>query len=204
MKNVVIVDIDGVLADYRLGLLWWINTHYPELRETCYKHLSVINTWINHKSMGISYREWLDILERFRHSGGKLTIPEFPGAKNLMDFLEEKKYRAVLVTSRPFDIYSNIYKDTLEWLKEKHFKYHLLLFSKSKSDVIYKLRLVDDVVFTIDDEVQHVQQYVDLGLKSYWLNHYGAKLDHYPEHLIQVSNLNEILEKEKKDETIKN
>ena len=30
-KDTVVLDIDGVLADYRLGLLYWIRQSYPEL-----------------------------------------------------------------------------------------------------------------------------------------------------------------------------
>ena len=70
--------------------------------------------------MGISFREWLDILERFRMSGGKLLIPEFPGARELIKYCKEEGHRIVLVTSRPFDIYSSIYRDTLEWLSLIH------------------------------------------------------------------------------------
>lgn len=174
MKNTVILDIDGVVSDYRLGLLWWINLNYPEMRSKCYEHLYRIDTWIDHKSMGVPYREWLDILEKFNLTGGHLLIPEFPGAKMLLNYCKALEYRVVFVTSRPFDIYSNLYKDTIEWLKEKELHYHLLLFSKSKADVVYKLRLLDDVVFAVDDEINHVTQYVELGLKTYWLNHYGV------------------------------
>lgn len=200
MKNTAIVDIDGVLADYRLGLLWWINTHYPNLRDICYRHLSRIDTWINHESMGISFREWLDILERFRMSGGKLLIPECPGASDFLKYLKDRGVKVVLVTSRPFDIYSNIYKDTVEWLVEKQFHYHLLLFSKSKADIIYKLRLTDEILFTVDDELGHIKQYVELGLKSYWLNHYKASCNIVSPDLITISNLGELIAKEEEND----
>lgn len=199
-KSTVILDIDGILADYRLGLLLWINTHYPQYRETCYRHLSRIDTWINHKSMNVSFREWLDILERFRMSGGKLTIPEFPGAKLLLEFCKQEKYRIVLVTSRPFDIYSTIYKDTLEWLEQRKFNYSMILFSKSKADIIYKLRLVDDIAFTVDDELSHALQYSELGLKSYWVNHYKTEIYEKPRTLIEVYNLQSIIANEVYDE----
>ena len=75
MSKIVLLDIDGVLADYRLGLLWWVNTNYPDLRTKCYEHLYSHGTWINDETMGVSYRTWLDILENFRLSGGKQSIP---------------------------------------------------------------------------------------------------------------------------------
>lgn len=195
--NKAIVDIDGVVADYRLGLLWWVNTNYPRLRDICYHHLNRKDTWIDHNSMNVPYRVWLDILEKFRMSGGKMLIPTFPGAGEFFEFLQQRDLDVILLTSRPIDIYSNIYRDTVEWLQEKGFKYQLLLWSKSKADIVHKLRFTDEVVFAVDDEYGHCLQYADLGMRTYWLDHYqkaGSQQEH--PNIVVVHTLNDIIKQE--------
>jgi len=193
MNDCVILDIDGVLADYRIGLLWWINVHYPILRSVCYEHLKRTDTWLSSETMGVTLREWLDILEKFRMSGGKLTIPAFSRAADLTQLVHEDKKKIILITSRPIDIYSNIYRDTLEWLKANRIVYDLLLWSKYKSDIIYKLRLIDGCCFAVDDELNHVRDYVSLGIKTFWLDHYDKSTNLKSPNLIRVNNLEEII-----------
>jgi hypothetical protein len=196
-NNTVILDIDGILADYRLGLLWWINVNYPELREVCYTHLIKTDTWLNHETMKVTFRKWLDILDSFRMSGGKLTIPLFPGVKELFNLMNGRNHRIVLITSRPIDICSNIYHDTVEWLKQNELEYNMLLWSKSKSEMVHKMKLIDDCLFAVDDELGHVMGYINLGIKTYWVNHYHKGHSIISPYLFDVLNLKEIIEKER-------
>ena len=197
MKNIAILDIDGCLADYRLGLLWWINTNYLELRETCYEHLTKTGTWINNETMKIPFIEWLGILENFRMSGGKLSIPTFPGTRELFDLLLSRNMKIILVTSRPIDLCSNIYHDTVEWLRMNRLEYHMLLWSKNKSEMIYKMRLIDECDFVLDDELGHIKGYLDLGIKTYWINHYHKIHSLTSEHLYEVYSLKQVIEAER-------
>jgi hypothetical protein len=193
-RNLVVIDIDGVMADYRLGLLWWINTNYPNLREICYTHLARTDTWLNHETMKVTFREWLDILEQFRMSGGKLTIPVFPHANAVFDMLHKAKLKPILITSRPIDICPNIYHDTVEWLRQNKFDYHMLLWSKNKAEMIYKMRLIDEICFAIDDELGHVIGYLNLRIPTYWVNHYHKSHPLQDSMLMEVSNLKEVIE----------
>lgn len=174
MKNVVVIDIDGVLADYRLGLLYWIRQSWPSLASRANEHLKVSDTWIDAKTMGVSYREWLTALEMFRMSGGKQTLPLFDGSKDLIFWCMENKYEIVLLTSRPIDIYSNIYRDTIEWLRNNGIHHHLLLWSKNKAEIVHKLRLTDKILFAVDDELRHVQDYDALGVPTMWIDLYDT------------------------------
>ena len=185
MKNVVVVEIDGVICDYRLGLLYWIRQSWPSLSQKANEHLKVENTWIDHESMGVSYREWLGVLEMFRLSGGKQTLPVFPGAKLLLDDCKTAGYEIVLLTSRPIDIYSNIYRDTVEWLRNNNLQYDMILWSKSKADMVYKMRLMDKIMYAFDDEYRHVQDYAKLGIETIWIDLYGTGKDKAKEPFIE-------------------
>jgi phosphoglycolate phosphatase-like HAD superfamily hydrolase len=109
-KDTIIIDIDGILADYRTGLLYWIRQSWPSLAAKANEHLKVSDTWIDAKTMGVPYREWLGVLEMFRMSGGKQTLPLFEGVNDLVFWCMENQLKIVLLTSRPIDIYSNIYR----------------------------------------------------------------------------------------------
>lgn len=171
-KNVAVIDIDGVLADYRLGLLYWIRQSVPSLASKANWHLSRPETWIDHTTMDVPYRQWLDTLEMFRMSGGKQSIPLHEGAVELLNRLKEDGREIILLTSRPIDIYSNIYRDTVEWLRNNNLNHDAILWSKSKAEMIYKMRLTDKVIFAIDDEIKHVVEYAALGIDTYWIDLY--------------------------------
>ena len=190
-KNTVILDIDGVLADYRLGLLYWIKIHYPELARTCDYHMSRNDTWINYETMKVSPIKWLGVLENFRMSGGKQSIPLIPGADNLVQRLHSYGYKLILVTSRPIDIYPGIYRDTVEWLRGYNLHYDLLLWSKNKVELLYRLKFIPEIIFAVDDKVSHILNYSNVGITTFWLNHYEHTHDPI-EHCIVIHSLNEI------------
>lgn len=195
MKNTLVVDIDGILADYRLGLLYWIRQSLPQYAAKANKHIQKTDTWVDEKTMEMSYREWLDVLEMFRMSGGKQSIPVYEGAAKLLNLARKMHLEIVLLTSRPIDIYSNIYRDTIEWLRNNDLPHDLLLWSRGKAEIIYKMRLTDKIIFAIDDEFKHIEDYDKLGIATIWIDHYGKENElHMLQNAMRVSNLNEAIE----------
>lgn len=167
-----IIDIDGVLADYRRGLLYWIRQSWPTLAQKANAHVMRNDTWIDDKTMGVPFRTWLELLEMFRMSGGKQAIPLFDGASDMVMEIRKRGMGVVLLTSRPIDLYSNIYRDTIEWLRNNQIQHDLLLWSKSKAEMVHKMRLIDTAAFAIDDEFKHIEEYDRLCIPSFWLDHY--------------------------------
>lgn len=193
-KDCIILDIDGCICDYRTGLLYWLRQSWPSLAQKANEHLKVDDTWIDYRTLGIPYREWLSVLEMFRCSGGKQTLPLFEGAKDLVFWAMEHKYDIVLLTSRPIDIHSNIYRDTVEWLRINSIHHHLLLWSKSKAEIVHKMRLTDRVVVAIDDELKHIQEYDALGLSSVWIDLYKKGAIETPTLCYRVTSMKECVE----------
>lgn len=194
-QKVAVIDIDGVLADYRLGLLFWIRQSIPALSQKTIKHLQTTDTWINHHTMDLTYKDWLKTLEMFRMSGGKQSIPVYEGAKELLDLCHANDLEVVLLTSRPIDIYSNIYRDTVEWLENNNLKYDKLLWSKSKAEMIYKMRLCERVSFAIDDELHHIHDYSALDISTFWINLYNKQEIMPLNNCVRVNKLTEVVER---------
>ncbi len=197
-KDTVIVDIDGVLADYRMGLLQWVHRNYEDYVNICEQHMKVTDTWINEEAMGVTYQEWLDVLEKFRMSGGKQFLPVNEGAGLLLNLFKQKELFIVLLTSRPIDIYHTIYRDTIVWLRENSLPYNLLLWSKDKAEMCYKMGLTKDrVLFAIDDELKHVENYSKLGIRTYWLDACKkANLSNTPSRCFVIDSLQEVFDME--------
>lgn len=192
-KDTVVLDIDGVLADYRLGLLYWIRQSVPELAQAANAHINRTDTWINAETLGVPFRKWLEVLEMFRMSGGKQSLPLIPGALELVTLLEAQRVHVVLLTSRPIDIYSNIYRDTIEWLRNNGMHHYLLLWSKAKAEIVFRMKLIDRLLYAVDDEYQHAKEYAQLGIKTYWLNHYGVvPPSPLPPEVVEICHLKEI------------
>ena len=175
-KDTVVIDIDGVLADYRTGLLNWIiaNKH-GDLNRNAFELENEYSVWVDERSMNISYREWLEVLEEFRMTRGKVGIPTFPYASQLCKYLKEKGYVIYLLTSRPIDIYSNIYIDTKEWLQKNDIPYDNLFWCRHKAEMVFRNGLIDRTAFAIDDEYKHIEHYSKLGIKTFWLDHFKTE-----------------------------
>lgn len=171
--RIVLVDIDGVLADYGLGYLNWIMEHYPELTDRCIE-ISSRKLWIDSKNFGIDDQRYQEIKHDFRISGGKVNLPIFEGAKEFLDTLKAQGYKVVLITSRPIDKYPNMYTDTLEWLVKNELKFDHLWWSTDKRETVLAKSIRSNVVFAVDDDLRYVTTYADLGIKSFWIEKFRS------------------------------
>lgn len=163
-----VVDIDGVLADYAEGLLRWVRTNYPSLQKNC-DNLPK-GTWIDASTMGVSSEEWQEVKHQFRISGGKLYLPLYPGAQELLDFLSMTGLKVALLTSRPIDLYPNIYTDTLEWLQNHNLKFDYVWWHRDKGESLVLKGVRSRVRVAIDDDRRYIDQFAEMGIPSIWVN----------------------------------
>ncbi len=200
--QIVICDIDGVLADYVSGFLAWTSNHQPELFNRCADlNRQDTNLWLNASSLGVSEDVWQELKHRFRTSRGKLSLPVYDGAKELLSACRAKGLKIVLLTSRPIDKYPNIYTDTLEWLINNELEHDFIWWSQDKAETLLSKNIKANVAFAIDDDTRFITSYTAMGIRSFWINRYKSVQSFSPQYVKEVSSLTDIVRYLEKEET---
>ena len=127
-KNIVVLDIDGVIFPY--PDVW------NKFKEA-------------HINDGIPIEE---IKEQYRLSGIKSTEPPIKGAADLISFFQEEGCIVALLSSRPVNIYPEVYIQTISFLSRYNMEPDLVFFKDHKPVSAELDSLWERVVFFVDDE----------------------------------------------------
>lgn len=143
-RPTVLLDVDGVLADFSGELLRWVGPQYTRAQLT---------EWDLTKALGIENRQHL-FDEYASEPGFCESLPVLEGAQ---DFVEElRKVADVVIVTSPYSAARLWTFERLRWL-ERH-------FGISKYDVIFAKRkyLVKGDVM-IDDGPHNIDEFVNRG-----------------------------------------
>lgn len=163
-----IIDIDGVLCDYRTGFLDWLSGNRSDLSDYIVKLKSdEYHYIITRKDFNLSIKEWQDIKHGFRISGAKEYLPVYPDAKDFMKGLKDNGISTVLLTSRPIDRYPNLYGDTVSWLNRNGLPHDVVWWAYDKADKA--LEKLSNPVFAVDDDPSHINKFADAGIQTFWI-----------------------------------
>jgi len=160
-KNIIGVDIDGVLADYTKGFVSFIEeetgtdlSNYQQKTYNLYNDLA---------GLAGSIDELKVLKHKYRSSGYKQTIPIISGATKGLKDLKEKGYTIVLLTSRPYKQYPRMFADTITWLKKNNFIYDAILWDEDKEERIIKE--FPNMKFMVEDCYDFAKKIADKGYK---------------------------------------
>jgi len=131
-KCLVVLDIDGVIFPY--PSLW------DRFKEAHHK----------------DGKDIAEIKEMYRLSGLKATEPPLKGAPDLISFLQEQGCVVVLMSSRPVNLYPEVYMQTVLFLETYNMHPDLLFFKDHKPLSVELEDLWDRVAFFVDDEGRHL------------------------------------------------
>lgn len=190
MLKIILVDIDGVLADYPASFKNFIR--------------SKTDVWLNTSSYQI-YDEYAKVLGRdkleklkheYRINGYKRYLPVLPYAKKFLDHFYKNGYSIILLTSRPYKKYKRMFADTIFWLKKNGLKYHSILWDEEKDYGVIKNYL--NAAFMVEDNLNFAINVAKLGVKVYLLDKpYNQSPPpsniEIPDRIIRVKSLNEVL-----------
>jgi len=203
----VILDLDNVLCDYPRGLIQWIKstlwTDAVGATSEALEELAHGVEWINAASLQCSQQVWLEIKHAFRTSGAKRMLPARPKAAEFTRWCRDKGWKIIILTSRPIDKYPTLFDDTLHWLNHGAFAYDFVWWGFDKAHQINVRDISRQVVFAVDDEEQFVRQYLQAGIRTYWMQRQPAlqpkaKLEWVDGQLSWVTSLQDIMTKEEK------
>lgn len=161
-RGVVMVDIDGVLADYANGYLDWIrqNGHlkywFGEMHDDW---KSVYDLVV--QVLGAPLAN--ELKHRFREEGGKLHLPVLPGAGAMLQWLREQGLYVAIVSARPYRQYRRIMADTTSWLARNELAYDAIFWEPFKAVQIEKEW--PDLVCAFEDDPGQAASIVAKGFR---------------------------------------
>jgi len=191
-SDVAIIDIDGVLCDYKGGFCNYLN-----------KRLGMaLNPdeigFLNHATAGVGLDEWETIKHDFRQLGIKRRLPVLPGAVEFTQELKASGYSVVILSSRPYKRYKRIFKDTMEWLGANGFEFDAVLWETEKHEKVMQEFDLTNVRFAVEDDPKYAAALASIGVRVYLVNtNYNQAFDH-PE-VIRVESLAEVIKHEREN-----
>jgi len=192
-KNIVISDIDGVLADWRLEIKrWFENSSSKKLFDTS-------NSLLIDVDLALSYPEYNAMKEEFESIGGYATLPAYIDGIKTIKKLKLSNYSFVASTARPYKQYERIWLDTYFWLEENEIFPHILQMS-SFERVLFanELRRLGHHVILLEDNPEIALRAANTGIRVYVKRQkYNEYLNH--ENIVILDDLYNLIQKEQEE-----
>jgi phosphoglycolate phosphatase-like HAD superfamily hydrolase len=166
---VVVLDIDGVLADYPYCFYDFVVENFPgELKyarnfDGSPKDEDTQNPFEALENDPLTIRQWKDA---YRQTGAKRRVDCINGAVEFTWALRARGYKIVLVTARPYHEYSRIFSDTMHWLKINDFAFDAIMWSERKEERLAEEFNLEQVALFVDDNPQNVERVEACGVTS--------------------------------------
>jgi 5'(3')-deoxyribonucleotidase len=168
MKPILLMDVDGVLANFIEAVLSVLRDEFGVMDY----HHDTIETWEMFASMPEHIHLRDNVYEILKKYGGCFGIPPYPGSQNGVAAL--KKLVDVVIVTSPFYGSDTWVAERERWLEK--------FFDISHKDVIHTGRkeLVDGDIF-VDDKVEHVVKWARAHPSKHailWAQRYNEKGEH--------------------------
>lgn len=142
--SVVVLDVDGVLADASLLDREVMSVERPTKAET------------------LKAREFMK--KEHRQAGRYAELPLIPGAVEGVNRLKDAGCKIVIITSRPYHQHKRLYGDTQHWLEEHGIPFDLLIFNRDKAEAIAEHVFPARPWFCVEDRLKHAMELAELGI----------------------------------------
>lgn len=155
--KVAAVDIDGVLVDYPKCWVDWVNLN----QHTAFKDL-------NEMKAKLPYNKYRELKKEYRTCGYKASLPVIKDAALFVKTLQTNGFKVILLTTRPYRKYREIYDYTMQWLETNNIKCNGIIWEEDKHWVV--LREFPFLRFMVEDNAEIANQVARLGYKVYLLD----------------------------------
>ena len=179
-ERVAAFDIDGVLNNYPQSWLDFINANneFPihDLRDA--KKL-------------LSYQRYKELKQAYRKAGEQASVAS--EASLVTAELKSLGFKIVLITLRPFELYDNLYKDTIHWLEDNKITYDSVIGDKNKHiRILHEYPLLS---FMVEDHRFIANLVAHWGYKVY-LKENIYNIGYVEKGVIRIKRLREVLKNE--------
>ena len=159
-QPVVIVDMDDVIVDFRVGFSDWLRRTYGiqvDVESEEYYFITAL------QEVEVNPEE---IFSRFVSEGGFASLKPNFGAVTFMNELKKQGFWIQILTARPEEDLRCMY-DTYQWLDKHNIAYDDIGFSAEKFRWCAKSKYYDDnaISFAIDDSPKHAEEYAKHGIR---------------------------------------
>ena len=162
LDPVAIVDIDDVLAEFRISFANWLD-------EVCNIKADVdSDEYYFITALSQSNENPEIIFETFLKQDGFKSLPVVPGAIDFLSELKSLGYYVHLLTARPKKELRCLY-NTYSWVRNNEIPCDAIDFSSEKFRWCAKSKYYDKekIAFAIDDSPKHAEEYAKHGIKCY-------------------------------------
>lgn len=155
-RRIVMLDLDGVVADFRRGFMEWIsNTRWAEILTIKEEEIG-LHMDINH---GWDYRSYYQAKIAFEIDGGYRYLPAIRNTKMAINTLKSIGYYIMVYTARPYTTYKRIWGDTWNWLKEHDITIDELHFGYDERVIAARNLAEDNFVVALEDDPTLIARY---------------------------------------------
>lgn len=192
-KNIVAIDIDGVLGKYPEAFINFISeetgidlSNYIQKSYNLYDELADL--------IPGGKKKMKELKHNFRLIGKESYLPLIDGAVEALRMLNRRGKTIVLLSARPYKQYPRIFADTIDWLRTNGFVYDAIIWDENKEDRIVKE--FPNMNFMVEDYEKNANKVAEKGYKVYLIDKtYNRHKLH--DNVIRVKNWEEILEYER-------
>ena len=160
MTNKISIDIDGILNDYPVC---WINYVNNELNTQFCSRQEIKDK--------IGKENYKVLKKLYRESDYKENLPI---NKEFVNFIEKirKYYEIIIFTSRPIHDpnYPNLLGLTERWLRKNNVFFNSIYFKPNNEDI---LKNIPKILFHIEDEIKYAELIAKKGVKVFLSNQNG-------------------------------
>ena len=160
VRPVVVVDVDGTLADYHTTFGQFCARYYNFTLD----HLPWDGSGEFEDYLGMTKAEYREAKLAYRQGGNKRWLPMYAGAREVINSLRVAGAEVWIATTRPWQRLDNVDPDTREWLRRNGLDVDGLLYGEDKYRQVLEIVGKDRVVAAVEDLADQFDQAQDLGL----------------------------------------
>lgn len=162
-KPVVIVDLDGVLANHSKAFLQFVGSQSGIDYSTGDFPSHSLSEFLT----GCTLQEYRAMQHDFRKEYNKLMLDPYEGElRSALLSLREKGYRIAIMTARPASQYKHMKYMTMMWLDKNQLPYDLIFWGRDKAELAIKSGC-SNIVAAFDNEPSNISIFKHLGINSF-------------------------------------